>query len=394
MKKLTSIILGMVIIIGLGVLKVDASFEQPKETCEIIEVKQSEEIQETMNIIEKNKTYLEEIKSEFQREIKYNTKEEAINTYSEDITLYAKVIQIFLIYSNEEKANQLASVIFNRLISDEFPNTIKEVIYQKGQFYNEKDQILLESIPTLKAYDIVEKAILQENVEGGIYEGVYINKLKINPNLEKHELNILNIEEKKIEEVHIVEKPLKSTPAKSPNMLGDTYVINLPQVNLLLKELKTKYNTKEEAMENYSEELVLYAKIVHLEACYEGLRGMSGVASIIYNRLRSDKFPNTIKEVIYQKGQFYDKEDGRVPHAVPNLQAYDAIELVLKGYNASGGGFFYCNPDLVKDQAAMKWFNLQEITGAYKNVVYYTNSYLEEMPEYEKSHTNYMNSIM
>lgn len=45
-------------------------------------------------------------------------------------------------------------------------------------------------------------------------------------------------------------------------------------------------------------------KIVYLEARGEPLEGKQEVVRVIFNRVKSDAFPNTISDVILQKGQF------------------------------------------------------------------------------------------
>jgi RHS repeat-associated protein len=48
----------------------------------------------------------------------------------------------------------------------------------------------------------------------------------------------------------------------------------------------------------------LLARLVYAEAGGEGSLGMAAVASVVMNRVASPQFPNTVKEVIHQKGQF------------------------------------------------------------------------------------------
>lgn len=52
------------------------------------------------------------------------------------------------------------------------------------------------------------------------------------------------------------------------------------------------------------DELDLLARLVHAEAGGESFDTKMKVASVVMNRVASDKFPNTIKDVIYQTNQF------------------------------------------------------------------------------------------
>ncbi len=46
------------------------------------------------------------------------------------------------------------------------------------------------------------------------------------------------------------------------------------------------------------------ARIIHWEARGEGEEGMLAVACVVLNRVESDLFPNSIEEVVAQRGQF------------------------------------------------------------------------------------------
>lgn len=52
------------------------------------------------------------------------------------------------------------------------------------------------------------------------------------------------------------------------------------------------------------EDLYLVAQLVHQEAKNTTLEGKIAVANVVYNRIRSSKYPNTITKVVFQKGQF------------------------------------------------------------------------------------------
>jgi hypothetical protein len=52
------------------------------------------------------------------------------------------------------------------------------------------------------------------------------------------------------------------------------------------------------------EELLMMAGVVHAEAGNQDLLGRRLVADVILNRIENNRFPNTVKGVIYQNGQF------------------------------------------------------------------------------------------
>ncbi len=54
----------------------------------------------------------------------------------------------------------------------------------------------------------------------------------------------------------------------------------------------------------YASDIEMIAKVVHAEAGNQSLEGKRMVAAVVLNRVESDTFPDTVDEVISQKGQF------------------------------------------------------------------------------------------
>lgn len=121
-----------------------------------------------------------------------------------------------------------------------------------------------------------------------------------------------------------------------------------------------------------SADLQLLSMVTYAEAGNQTLEQQIAVAATILNRVESESFPNTIQEVISQKGQFSSVKGGTVMafgkpvdfSEVPEscveaaeraLAGEDPTEELLrqeaisKGFNpdeyASGGALFFYNPD-------------------------------------------------
>ena len=121
-----------------------------------------------------------------------------------------------------------------------------------------------------------------------------------------------------------------------------------------------------------SPDVELLAKVTYAEAGNQTLEQQLAVAAVILNRVESESFPNTIQEVISQKGQFSSVKGGTVmafgePVAfseVPEscVQAAERAlagedpteellrqEAISKGLNpdeyARGGALYFYNPD-------------------------------------------------
>ena len=97
--------------------------------------------------------------------------------------------------------------------------------------------------------------------------------------------------------------------------------------------------------DNVSEsDLNLLARCVYGESRGEPYTGQVAVAAVVLNRIRSSKFPNTIKGVIYQAGAFTAVSDGQI-NLTPNQSAYNAARDALAGWDPTGGCLYYYNPD-------------------------------------------------
>jgi spore germination cell wall hydrolase CwlJ-like protein len=79
----------------------------------------------------------------------------------------------------------------------------------------------------------------------------------------------------------------------------------------------TEENTKREYTES---ELRYMSSIIYCEARGESYAGQKAVGIVVMNRVRSKLFPNSVKKVIYQKGQFSPVRNGSLDKA---LAVYD-----------------------------------------------------------------------
>lgn len=79
------------------------------------------------------------------------------------------------------------------------------------------------------------------------------------------------------------------------------------------------------------EDVFLAAKVVYLEAKGTGYDGYAAVANVIYNRVKSRKFPNNVRDVVYQKNQFSVINHSNFENLTPNSTALEATRDVLNG---------------------------------------------------------------
>jgi len=96
------------------------------------------------------------------------------------------------------------------------------------------------------------------------------------------------------------------------------------------------------------EDLELLARIIYAEARGESFEGQVAVGAVVLNRVAHPDFPKTIREVIYQPGQFTAVRDRQI-ELKPNETAYRAALAALEGYDPSNGALFYYNPKTATD---------------------------------------------
>lgn len=92
------------------------------------------------------------------------------------------------------------------------------------------------------------------------------------------------------------------------------------------------------------EEIEMLAKLVHGEARGESFEGKVAVAAVVFNRLKSPEFPNTVREVIFQPRAFTAIDDGQY-FLTPDAESYKAVYLAIRGWDPTDGALFYFNPD-------------------------------------------------
>lgn len=76
------------------------------------------------------------------------------------------------------------------------------------------------------------------------------------------------------------------------------------------------------------DERELLARVVYAESNTESLEGQIAVAQVVLNRVRSESFPDTVSEVIYQERQFSTAPI--LGSVVPNETNYEAVDAAFE----------------------------------------------------------------
>ena len=86
-------------------------------------------------------------------------------------------------------------------------------------------------------------------------------------------------------------------------------------------------------------------RIAMAEAEGEDTEGKALVMLVVLNRVENEEFPDTVKAVVFQKGQFSPvRDNGRYWDANPDEDCYAALAAVRSGWNRSQGALYFENP--------------------------------------------------
>ncbi|ACL69345.1 cell wall hydrolase [Halothermothrix orenii] len=132
---------------------------------------------------------------------------------------------------------------------------------------------------------------------------------------------------------------------KVDGIVGPGTYSKLPKGNLLSR------------MDISRDDILLLARIIHGEARGESFKGKVAVGAVILNRVASRKFPDTIREVILQKGQFSCLLDGQA-NLYPSAESIEAAKAALLGYDPTYGSMFFYNPDVATNT---RWISTRPV---------------------------------
>ncbi len=139
-----------------------------------------------------------------------------------------------------------------------------------------------------------------------------------------------------------------SGPAACRQLLASSGTVTEAGESVAAKEVfaaaKASANVREGA--EYSDStLKLLASIIFCEAGNQPYEGQVAVGAVVMNRVRSDAFPDTVREVIYQKGQFTPAGSGWLDRVVASEgytdSALQAAKDALAGPNPIGDCLYF-----------------------------------------------------
>ena len=101
-------------------------------------------------------------------------------------------------------------------------------------------------------------------------------------------------------------------------------------------------------------------RIVEAEAGGEDEIGKLLVANVVLNRVESNKFPDSVEEVVFQQEggcyQFSPIGNGRYESVCVSEETYEAVDRALKGEDLSEGALYFVS-EKYADPDKLAWFH-------------------------------------
>ena len=129
----------------------------------------------------------------------------------------------------------------------------------------------------------------------------------------------------------------------------------------LKAEVKAEMDAAKKSVTKFSKEDVeIIERIVEAEASGEDIVGKVLVANVVLNRLDDKDFPDTVKEVVFQKVkgvyQFSPIGDKRYWSVKVSKETKEAVQQAIQGEDYSHGALYFMARKMTKSSNA-KWFD-------------------------------------
>lgn len=98
----------------------------------------------------------------------------------------------------------------------------------------------------------------------------------------------------------------------------------------------------------------LLVRLVTAEAGGEPYEGQVAVAAVVLNRMRSYKFPKTVRGVVYQENQFSSVP--KLSYIQPSESCRRAVAEAINGIDPSNGALYFYNP-VTSSEDGLRFFN-------------------------------------
>lgn len=104
------------------------------------------------------------------------------------------------------------------------------------------------------------------------------------------------------------------------------------------------------------EDYQIFLRIVEAEAGICDDKGKILVANVIINRVKDSEFPNSVKDVVYQRSQFSPVMDGSLNRVKVSKDTIECVDRALAGEDYSGGALYFMFRGGSQNRA-VRWFD-------------------------------------
>ncbi|HAS72790.1 MAG TPA: hypothetical protein DCS67_01440 [Clostridiales bacterium UBA8960] len=115
----------------------------------------------------------------------------------------------------------------------------------------------------------------------------------------------------------------------------------LVHVELYNERLKIEQKSVIKVYPYTEEELLWLARIIEVEARGKSINARTAVGNVVMNRVASPRFPNTVFEVIYQRGQFPPAHRSTFASSVPTEESVIAAKRAFLGVQIAKDCLFF-----------------------------------------------------
>lgn len=153
---------------------------------------------------------------------------------------------------------------------------------------------------------------------------------------------------------------LELREALSPEKQTGCFEKNAVTVASEQRVLSVEVIEKNRVYDLSEEDYEVLLRIVEAEAGGEDTEGKMLVAGVVLNRVANEAFPDTVKEVVFQRNkgvsQFSPVYSGRYYRVKVSGDTVEAVERVLRGEDISEGALFFAARKYA-DAKKMRWFD-------------------------------------
>jgi len=143
------------------------------------------------------------------------------------------------------------------------------------------------------------------------------------------------------------------------NRLRSTVIY--PGQVLLVPEAVASKTTTASRLGLTSKDIYLLAQLIHAEARGEPFVGQVAVGAVVLNRVLDPRFPQTVKDVIFQYWngipQFEPVYNGQI-YLPPDQSALRAAYAAISGWDPTNGALYFYNPQKSKSTFFNKFLTL------------------------------------